>query len=270
MTSSRTSTTHRSRRNALGVAALLATLGVLVPGAISADQKAGDIDSTRTAIEKWVETRRVISHEQREWALGKEMLNERIELIRREITSLRSKIDETQANITKADLAREDLVSENDAFKNSSASLTQSVTDMESRTRALLARLPDPIRERVKPLSQRLPNDSAETKLSMSERYQNVVGILNEINKFNREITLASEVRTLRSGVTAEVTTMYVGIGQGYYVGGNGTIAGYGTATDDAWVWVEADAAAPEIAQAIAMLKNEQVAAFVRLPAEIK
>jgi Protein of unknown function (DUF3450) len=93
--------------------------------------------------------------------------------------------------------------------------------------------------------------------------------MLNEINKFNREITMTSEVRTLPDGTSAQVTAIYLGIGQGYYVGADGTVAGVGTATADGWVWTTATAAAPRIAEVIAILKNEQVAHFVELPVRI-
>ncbi|MCG8432352.1 MAG: DUF3450 domain-containing protein, partial [Candidatus Omnitrophica bacterium] len=113
------------------------------------------------------------------------------------------------------------------------------------------------------------PERPDETKLSLGERFQNIVGVLNEVSKFNREITLASEVRNLPDGTSAEVTTIYVGIGKAYYVNNKGDIAGIGSASENGWRWRTANEAAPEIARAIAILKNEQAAAFTQLPVEI-
>jgi hypothetical protein len=93
---------------------------------------------------------------------------------------------------------------------------------------------------------------------------------LHEVNKFNREITVSSEVLTLPDGTSAEVTALYVGIGNAYYVSRNGSAAGIGTASPDGWVWQSANAAAEQIANAIAILKNEQVASFVKLPIHIE
>jgi len=255
------------RRRALGAAAV--ACGLLSLGTVSGDQVIGGVDETRAALEQWVETRRLISQEKRDWALGREMLNERIALVKREIASLRTKIDDAESSIAEADKKRVELMDENERLKEASAALDGTVTALEQRTRDLLRRLPDPIRERVKPLSQRLPEDPDDTKLSLAERFQNIVGILNEVNKFNREMTVTSEVRTLPDGSSAEVTAMYVGIGQGYYVGANESVAGIGTASDTAWVWRPANEAAPEIARAIAILKSEKVADFVRLPVRI-
>ena len=146
------------------------------------------------------------------------------------------------------------------------------VNALEERVRALLPRLPPPLRDRVKPLSQRLPDPekSTEIKLSLSERFQNIVGILNEVNKFDREITTTSEIRSLPDGSSAEATALYFGIGQAYYASNTGNVAGTGTSSEKGWIWRPANDAAGRIAEAIAILKNEKVAAFVQLPVDIQ
>lgn len=252
---------------------LLVLVGVVLfssSAVLSADRPSVDVDDTRAALEKWVETQRVISQEKRDLALAKETLNQRIELVQREIETLRGKISEAEESIAEADKKRAAMMEEKEKLAGASAALTNTLVSLEDRTKELLKRLPDPIRERVKPLSQRLPDKEQETKLSVAERFQNVVGILNEVNKFNRDITVTSEVRTLPDGTSAEVTTLYMGIGHAYYTGANGTIAGMGTLSDEGWVWKPVNEAAPEIAKAIAILKNEQVASFAQVPVDIE
>lgn len=258
------------QRSAIGTLLLTSAICLLSSGAISADMTDGDVDNTRAALEKWVETRRIISKEKHDFELGREMLTERIELVQREIESLRVKIGEAEKSITEADKKRAELLDENEKLKEASASLSGTVIKLEARTKEILKRLPDPIRERVKPLSQRFPENPAETKLSLGERFQNIVGVLNEVNKFNREITVTSEVRKLPDGTSAEVTALYIGIGQAYYVNGKGDVAGIGTASPEGRVWTPANKAAAGIARAIAILKNETAAAFVQLPIEIQ
>ena len=143
------------------------------------------------------------------------------------------------------------------------------IASLEARTTALLPRLPDPIRTRVKPLSQRIPEDPASTKLSLGDRFVNVIGILNEVNKFNNEVVTASEVRPLPDGSSVEVTAVYLGIGQGYYVNSDATIAGVGAADASAWKWTPENEAAPAIAKVVAIIKNESPAAFVRVPMKV-
>lgn len=254
----------RTRTLALG----LAGVGLLAAGARS--QQGPGIEDTRATLEKWVETRRILSDERRDWTLGREMLNERIGLVEREIAAQRARIAEAEASISDADRKRAELVAQNELLRQAAGGLETAIVALEARTLALVQRLPVPIATRIEPLSQRLPRDASPTQLSLSERFQNVVGILNEVNKFDREITATSEVRALPDGSSAEVTTIYLGIGQAYYANASGTLAGVGSPGETGWVWTPANASAPEIVAALAILKNEQVASFVRLPLRVQ
>ena len=238
--------------------------------AISNNKTSVDIESASTAIEKWVETQRIISSEKRDMVLAREVLTERIELVECEIKSLQNKISQAEESITEADKKRAEMLEKNEKLKKASDSLGNILVSLEKRTRQLLKCLPDPIRQRVKPLSQRLPDNTGQCKLSVAERFQNIVGILNEVDKFNREISVTSEVRTLRDGSSVEVTALYIGIGCAYYASANGNVAGVGTASSQGWEWKQANEAAEQIIAAIAILKNEKVASFIQLPIEIQ
>ena len=259
----------RARRAALAPAALVGAVALLSGAALATDEQLTDVSDTRAALEKYVEAQRTISAEKADWAVGRDLLVDRVEVIQREIESLRAKIDKTRADIADADTKRAELVAENDRLKEAGATYGAILLALEGRTQELLPRLPDPIRERVKPLSQRIPEVPDETKLGLAERYGNVVGILNEINRFHREVSVNSEVRTLSNGTTAEVTALYVGISQGYYVDGGGQAAGIGTGTGAGWTWSPADEAAAPIARAIAIFQSEEIADFVQLPVRI-
>ncbi len=240
-----------------------------VPAATAKSPSPPSVDEVRSTLERYVETRRIISRERLEFAKAKQSLLDRIELVKKEIGSFEQRIGETEGNLATADEKKAELVAENEALKTASTSLAGMIASLEARTLALLPRLPDPIRTRVKPLSQRLPEDPANTKLSLGDRFVNVIGILNEINKFNNEITTASEVRSLPDGSSVEVTAVYLGIGQGYYVNSDATVAGIGAADATEWKWTSENEAAPAIARVVAIIKNESPAAFVRVPMKV-
>lgn len=261
--------THRSS-TALRPWQCLLTAGLATAALCGQQLPAAAVDDTRAALAKWVETRRIISKERQDWQLGKQMLQERIDVVQHEIESLRAKAADADRSVTEADKKQAEFRQQNEALRTASTALVGTVETLEQRLRGLLPRLPTPIRERVKLLSQRLPDDGAKTRLSLGERFQNVVGILNEVDKFQREITMASEVRQLGDGSSAEVTALYLGIAQGYYVTNKGDAAGIGRATATGFEWTPANDAAPAITQAIAILKNEKVAAFVLLPLQLQ
>jgi FtsZ-binding cell division protein ZapB len=203
------------------------------------------------------------------------MLGERIALVEHEIESLREKIDKTSTDISVADRKRAELVEKNEKLKRAGGVLEDTLVDFEDRVKGLLARLPSPIQSQVKPLSQRIPTDPEDTKLSLGERFQNVIGILNEVNKFNGVITVTSEVRELPGGGSAEVAAMYLGVGMAYYANKANEdesldIAGVGVPGEDGWNWKPVNEAAPEIRRLIAIFRNEEVADFVQTPIEIQ
>ena len=49
-------------------------------------------ESGRAAVEKWIETRKLISQEKQDWRLGKELLADRARMLEKEIAGVREKI----------------------------------------------------------------------------------------------------------------------------------------------------------------------------------
>ena len=261
-----------SGRLPAGPGSLCAAAVLLLASVAAAQQETTQerVANTRTVLEQWVRTRQLISKERGDWTLGRELLDERVDLVRQEIESLREKIADAEKSLTEADKKRTDLIADNERLKEASKVLEDIVAGLEESTRRLVARLPDPIAQRVRPLSQQIPEDPAATELSLGLRFQNVIGVLTMANKFNGEITVTSEVRELPNGSTVEVTALYVGLGQGYYVTAKGDAAGIGLPAESGWRWTPANEAAEAIASAVAIVQGEQAATFVPLPVEIR
>lgn len=255
---------------ALGVVLLSSVVAVMPPRAEEPAGPAGDLRSARDAMTKWVETQQVISKERKEWQEGKLILQSRIELMKGEIAALQEKIDDLKDAGAEARLKMSEVESQSDSLKASSTSLAGWVGAMEQRLRLLRSRLPEPVQERVHPLYSRMPEDPDSTKASVAERYQNVVGILNEVNKFNNEIALVTEVRTLSDGKPAEVRTVYLGLAQAYYVSARGE-AGVGRPGEtDGWHWQPDNDLAPQILEVVDVLQNKATPKFIPLPVKVQ
>ncbi|AKJ65466.1 DUF3450 family protein [Kiritimatiella glycovorans] len=228
-----------------------------------------DMATARQALDQYVETQRLISEEKQAWREAEQMLHERIELVQEEIESLRKKIGEARSNIGHADEKRRELQDENETLKQATETVRGRIGPLEARVRELVVRLPQPLRDTVKPLSRKIPDNPGDTSLSLSQRYQNVVGLLNEVNKFNRRIVIASEVRPLPDGEQAEVETMYVGLGQAWYANLDGTRGGVGRPGSEGWTWEPVGGLGPEVKEAIAIYRNEKPAVYKPLPVHI-
>ncbi len=249
---------------------LLAALAPGVNPARAADDEKKVLESARSTVARWVETQEIISKEKRDWQAGRDVLEQRISLIEGEIGELRERIAEIRSGLGDTGSKKRDLGDENRALKEAGQSIEAMVPQLEEKTRRLLGRLPEPLRTRIQPLADRIPGAGSESELSLGQRYQNVIGLLNEFNKFNRDLTISSELRELPGGRMAEVRALYLGLGQAYYVTSDGKAAGVGRSGPDGWVWEPADEMADRVRRGIAILENEEVPAYVPLPVIIR
>jgi len=227
------------------------------------------LEETRLTMDKWIEIQQIISRERKDWQQGKEILLGRLELIKKEVVTLEEKTRQAEASVTEANKKRSDLLAENDQLKVAGALLTEAATGMEGEVRRLFKALPEPIQTKLQPLYQRIPEDPAKTRVSAAERFQNVLGILNELNKTNNEIIVSYEVHNLADGKPSEVKAMYVGLAQAYYVSARGE-GGVGRPAADGWKWEPSKAVASEVLTALEILEGKRTPAFVHLPVKLQ
>jgi hypothetical protein len=124
------------------------------------------------------------------------------------------------------------------------------------------------LRQELQPLINRLPQPNEETRLSLSQRMQNIVGILGQADNFNNSVTPVSETREFPDGMVA-VDTLYFGMGIAYYVDGAGEHAGIGFPAADGWRWEQRADLAESITQLVGVYRKNLQARYVSLPAEL-
>lgn len=230
---------------------------------------AATLDDTRTVLDKWIETQRILAKERKDWQQGKEVLEARLELLKHEVAALEQKIGELRESGTKADAKKRALQADEAVLQATLGQLAAEVTAMEAEVKKLFPALPEPLQEKVRQLHERIPADAAATKVTAAERFQNVLGILQEVDKANGEITVAYEVRALADGKPSEVKTIYVGLGQAFYVSAGGG-SGIGRPGPAGWQWEPAKTVGKDVLQALEILQGKHSPAFVPLPVSIR
>jgi septal ring factor EnvC (AmiA/AmiB activator) len=237
--------------------------------AVRSQSDPASIPAARDTLAKWVETQQLISKEKRDWQQGRELLRSRIAQVKSETEAVRERLTATRAEHASVDASRAETLGETRRLDDVTKTVGQWLGDHEQGLRDLKGRLPEPLLQKVEPLYSRMPANAADTKIAIAERFQNVVGILNEINKFNGEITMINEVRTLASGKPAEVRTVYVGLAQAYFVSTGGE-AGIGRPAADGWQWTAANDLAPRISEVVEVLQNKAKPSFIPLPVKVQ
>ena len=237
--------------------------GSSVVGTVQCDEQA------RLTLGKWIETQQIISKERNDWQQGKEILAGRVELVGKEVSVLRERITQSEAAVAESDRKKQELVKRNDELKATTAQLAAAVVAMEAEIRKLARMMPEHVATKMQPLLQRIPSEGAQSRVSTAERFQNVLGILNELNRANSEITVAYEVRTLADGSSSEVQVIYVGLASAYYISPRGE-AGVGRPGPDGWSWRPVPDAADDILLALEVIQGKHVPTFVPLPISLQ
>jgi FtsZ-binding cell division protein ZapB len=269
---------NETNRLVIGLVLLVCAACLMPSQAISADKSEVKADSvtaqptleeTRLRMEKWIETQQIISKERKDWQQGKDILTGRLELVKKEVVSIDEKTKQAQSSVAETEKKRNDLIAENDQLKAAGTQLAENIKSIEGEIRRIYKQLPEPIQTKLQPLYQRIPEDPNKTRVSVAERFQNVLGILNEVNKANNEISVSYEVHNLADGKPSEVKVIYVGLAQAYYVSARGE-AGIGHPATDGWKWEPSKESARDILIALEILQGKQTPAFVPLPVKIK
>lgn len=200
------------------------------------------IELIRVELSRALEIEQTIAREETDWKLGREVLANRVLFLENQIKELDAKAKEEQAKITTADEEREKKLKEAEGLTSADEEANARVRSLEARVLKLLPALPGPLAEKVAPLVERLPKPEMkdeEIRLTVSVRYANVLGILNEVNKFHGDVASGPERRKISTGSEAEVETLYFGIGVACYAGSGDTAkeAGIGRSTPKGWEW---------------------------------
>ncbi len=242
----------------------------LALGAASFTQiaNADDLENTRNVLDQWVETNQLISKEQSDWKLEQSILKDTETLLTNELERLNNAIKELEDTATAATEDRTKLTEEKEELEAGSAIVLGQIGALETQMKAIVKTLPEPLVEKLKPLIRRLPDNPEDTKLSMGERVQNIVGILSQTDKWNTTLTITSESREISEGKLVQVTTIYWGLAMAYYVDDSGSYAGIGVPSAEGWDWPEIAGAGPQIKKLIDIYEGLEPE-FVAVPARI-
>lgn len=228
------------------------------------------IKETRNLVEKWVEARQLTSQLKAEWRVEKEVLEQSITAFEGELSSLDAQMEKVDTGKSQVSTEFETVSAEKEALTAYSGRLKEEVARLEGRLNQLAMQLPVGVRDRISPLLDRIPENPEETKLSISTRMQNVLGVINEVDKFNGGVTVVSELRKNDAGADVQVQVLYVGLAQAYYSDPTGAFAGTGTPGASGWDWSIQPELGEKILNAINIYQGSQPAAFVNLPFQLK
>ena len=239
--------------------------------ALSTASAESTADGFRAKMEKWVETRTLLSKERSDWAVDKEILRSTRDLLKRERDALRTEVEELEASHTGAEQERNDLLLRRGDYQRLSTSLGGELANLERQVLALVPQLPAPLQKRLEPLLVQIPEDADRTTAPLGQRMMNVLGVLGQAEKWNNTATFVGETRAIKGEQKVQVRTLYWGLAQAFYVDAQGETAGIGRPGDEGWVFEDDPSLASRAELLLDIYEgNVDTIEFVPLPVEIR
>jgi septal ring factor EnvC (AmiA/AmiB activator) len=241
---------------------ILLSLGSILFPSVSI--KADTPEELRSTYKEFIQIKKIMGQETVEWERDKLMLEESISLVEAEIAQLKETLKELKDSSSEADGKRAKLREEVEASKNISESYLSTISDYEVRVSKLTSRFPLLLQRDAASVISALPEGGVSTR-PYSERLLVLASVLNQADKFNNQVRLVTDVKTLDSG-NVEVQTLYFGLGAAIFSDVTGGYAGRGVLGDNGWAWETVDPVqSAEIARAIRVYQSKEVPAFIKV-----
>jgi hypothetical protein len=250
--------------------ASFAVVAALVLLAVKPVAAQGGADGFRAKLEKWVESRRILSEERSEWEADRETLRATRDLLEQEKKTLTEEIAALEASSTEADEERRDLLLRRGEYQRAAGALEARVVEMEREVKQLAARFPVPLQKKLELLLVQIPEDPEQTDQALGQRLMNVLGVLAQAEKWNGTATFVAETRAVDGDQKVQVRTLYWGLAQAIYVDAQGRTAGIGRPGPDGWEFTADADLAPEAQQLLDIYEgNVDTIEFIELPVAI-
>lgn len=234
------------------------------PGDVENTQKT--IELTREMIAKWVDTRNQITAAEADWKSEQRILQNQVELLERELAELEEEIEQAEEDTDAAAAQRQELAAQRDELQTSIDTIEGVIGKYEAELRAIVPYLPAPLTEELDTLISKLPNPDVDKRPpAIGERVVVVVTILNQIDKFNNQVTLKTQTYELDDGKRINVSVLYYGLAQAFFADESGVIGGLMRPAEGGWEWIEQNAIAPAVRSAVAEYKKEEPSPEYRL-----
>lgn len=253
-------------------AVALAALASLSPAALAAAEAAGAAsDQYRAKMEKWVETRQILSEERADWLVERESLEATRDLLRDERKALKEQIESLETTEGGAESERLELAARRDAYRQSAEILEGKVLGLEQQVLALVPKLPEPLQKKLEPILVQIPTNPELAKAGLGQRLVNVLAVIAQAEKWNGTATFVGETRDVGNGQKVAVRTLYWGLAQAVYVDSQGETAGIGRPTAEGWKFVDDPDLADSAKEILDIYEGiVDTIAFVPVPAEIE
>lgn len=218
-------------------------------------------DRVQAMMQQWLTIEQQADQVQRDWQQQQLTLEQRLQLLKVEKTSIKKHLSKHSNRRSEAQEARTDLAQKQNKLEQNQKHMTLALQLTKVTINALVSQLPEPLAQHWgKTLSQPL------AKKSNSEELDRYLSLLKAMDEFNQKITRHQSLMTINEQQVL-VDQIYLGLSQGWYLSRDGQHAGIGRSTVQGWHWQVKNKLAPTLQDITAVLKQPEKSRL--LPIEI-
>lgn len=240
-------------------------LALLCAGPLNAEPTA--LESVEKAAGDWVKVRAETARLETEWDTTRALLESTVNGLQERAQALEGKRDFLKAKTAKD---REDLANlekTNRASATGLQSVDAQLKAMGTRLFALRASLPPRLSQALELSYKSL----TAPDLTVSERMQLTMTVLNRCTQFNRSITCEDEGLILGEGKNAQqVEVIYWGLSYGYALDRPARQAWFGSPGPEGWRWEPIPGAFDRVARLVTIYRGRSEPEFVEVPVRLK
>ncbi len=246
---------------------------VIVALPLSAQEAApAPAEDLRNSVREWVETMRKIQEEETAWTRDKDVLQGYREGLEKEIEDLKEEIERAKTRREGGDKQSLDKLTERDLYAKAQDGLARQLRVLEEGLAARLPLFPAPLREQAKvalaieTLQGGLQLPPEKQSQDVSKRLYNATELLAEVEKFQQQVHVHTELRKDSKGREFKMQMVYFGLAMAYGVNEDGSFAVTGRPGEAGWTFQERTDLAPRIQELVKSAGDEKNASFTNLP----
>jgi DNA repair exonuclease SbcCD ATPase subunit len=240
--------------------------------ATAQESAAAPAEQLRTSVREWVETMRKIQEEENAWTRDKDVLQGYKEGLEKEIEDLKEEIGRARTRREGGDKQSLDKLAERDLYAKAQEDLARQLRVLEEALAAKLPLFPAPLREipkvslAIETLQNSLQLPPEKQTQDVSKRLFNATELLAEVEKFQQQVHVHTELRKDSEDREFKMQMVYFGLAMAYGVNEDGSFAVTGRPSADGWKFQENKALASGIQELVKAASDEKHAAFNKLP----
>lgn len=243
--------------------------------------QAAETQSLETLMTTWLNIESQRGALVTDWNERKQQLEQRASLLEREADVLENMLQEADQDLSQVDSHRKELTAQQQELENEQDQLESAIRQASIKLSALSARIPPPLQDSWQKGLQRIERE----ELTLSEKLEQILNLAKQAEQFERRVAIHNDVISIPNGSdmadakSLEVTQIYLGLSQGWYVNKSGEYYGYGYADADGWHWQHMNTQSPnsadlavnpnQLLEILGMIENPTKAELMTIPVKL-